>query len=81
MATQTIYVFQPEDYQGELNLNALERRIIVRELKRTQRFNKAVALLGFTTKSLERKLVAHQIKEEEWKVIKPSTSKFRTKWD
>ena len=68
MATQTIYVFQPEDYQGELNLNALERRIIVRELKRTQRFNKAVALLGFTTKSLERKLVDIKLKKKNGKL-------------
>ena len=81
MATQAIYVFQPEDYEGELNLNALERRIIIRELKRTQRFNKAVALLGFTTRSLERKLKAHQIKDEEWKAEKPITSKFKTKWN
>lgn len=79
MATQAIYIFQPEDYEGELNLNALERRIIVRELKRTQRFNKAVVLLGFTTRSLERKLKAHQIKDEEWK--KEKETKFKTKWD
>lgn len=79
MATQAIYIFQPEDYEGELNLNALERRIIVRELKRTQRFNKAVVLLGFTTRSLERKLKAHQIKDEEWK--KKKETKFKTKWD
>lgn len=79
MATQAIYIFQPEDYEGELNLNALERRIIIRELKKTQRFNKAVALLGFTTRSLERKLKAHQIKDEEWK--KEKETKFKTKWD
>lgn len=81
MATQAIYIFQPEDYEGELNLIALERRIIIRELKRTQRFNKAVVLLGFTTRSLERKLKAHQIKDEEWKTEKTNTNKFKTKWD
>ena len=65
--TQAIYVFKPEDYEGELNLNALERRIIIRELKRTQKMIKAVELLGFSARSLDRKIDAHQIKKEEWK--------------
>ena len=49
--TQAIYVFKPEDYEGELNLNALERRIIIRELKRTKKMIKAVELLGFSARS------------------------------
>lgn len=70
MVNQPVYIFQPQDYVGELNLNALERRIIVRELKKTQRMNKASELLGFSTRSLDRKIKGHQIKEEEWKESK-----------
>lgn len=84
MATQPVYIFQPKDYEGELNLNALERRIIIRELKKTQRLNKAFVLLGFSLRSLLRKVEAHQIKDEEWKIVKPvkeQRNKFRTNWN
>ena len=64
MPSQPIYVFQPQDYQGELNLNAMERRIIIRELKKTQRQNLAVALLGFSDRTMDRKIKAHQIKKK-----------------
>jgi len=61
-----MYIYTPEDYIGELNLIALERRIIIRELLKTQRMNKAADLLKFTSDGLRNKLRAHSINKHEW---------------
>lgn len=71
------YVLQPADYIGELNLNAMERRIIIRELKKTQDLDKALILLKFSLRTMFRKILAHQIKKSEWqtpKAIKTKTT-------
>ena len=65
---QHVYKFKKKDYIGELNLNALERRIIVRELKKTQQIKGAIILLNFSERGLSRKIEAHQITKDEWKI-------------
>lgn len=61
-----MYIYTAADYIGELNLMALERRIIIRELSKTQRMNKAAELLRFTSDGLRNKMKAHSIKTSEW---------------
>jgi len=73
MTSSPVHIFTPEEYEGELNLNALERRIVVRELQRTQRLTSAAVLLRFSERSMDRKIKAHQIKDSEWK--KPKIKK------
>lgn len=53
--------------EENLNLINLERRIIIRELKKTQYCRDAAKLLKFSTRTLSRKINDHNIKREEWK--------------
>ncbi len=70
MASQAIYVYKEEDYQGEFNLISLEKRIMVRELTKTQYAKRAAVLLNFSERSMERKMKAHQIQLKDWKKSK-----------
>ena len=64
------YVYKPEDYIGELNLAAMERRIIIRELTKAQGHEKASVSLNLSLRTVFRKLLSHQIKDSEWKIPK-----------
>jgi hypothetical protein len=60
-------IYTDADYVGELNLLKLERRIIVRELSRTQMISRSAKLLKFSERGLYLKILSHQIKKSEWK--------------
>lgn len=72
---QQEHLFTPKEYEGEFNLLTLERRIAVRELKKTQTIHAASKLLGFSMRSLFRKMNQHQILRSEWKISKPKVIK------
>lgn len=61
-------IYTDNDYVGELNLLKLERRIIVRELVKTQMISRSAKLLKFSAVGLSLKMINHQIKKSEWKV-------------
>lgn len=72
-----MHIFQPEDYIGEFNLNALERRIIVRELTKTQMLTKASVLLKFSERTIDNKIKAHRIEKSEWKTERHGKRRIR----
>ena len=63
-------IYTPEEYIGELNLIALERRILIRELIKTQTHKGASELMKCSDRAIADKLYSHQIKESEWKIKK-----------
>lgn len=59
-------IYKPEQYIGELNLLALERRIIIRELKKTQSREETAKLIRCSLRGLADKIHQHQILLKEW---------------
>lgn len=60
-------IFTEADYTGEFNLLALERRILIRELKKTQCQYKAAKLIKCSDRAVGDKILAHKISPSEWK--------------
>lgn len=60
-------VYREEEYKGEFNLVALERRILVRELKKTQSQTAAADLIKCSARAIADKIYSHQIQDSEWK--------------
>lgn len=58
---------EPINYTAPLSLHLMERRIIIRELRKTQLCKDAAELLGFNKRTLTRKIIMYNIKREEWK--------------